>query len=60
MVSGVINGTQMSRVVHRYILKRVYRSAVTGRFVTKAYALENPDTTVLSVVRRPHYIWKAV
>lgn len=25
--------------------KWIYRSAVTGRFVSEAYALENPDTT---------------
>jgi hypothetical protein len=30
----------------------VYRSAITGRFVSKAYAEQHPDTTVRSVVGR--------
>lgn len=29
----------------------VYRSAITGRFVTKAYAEANPDTTIKQTVR---------
>lgn len=29
---------------------QVYRSAKTGRIVTKAYALRNPDTTFLDTV----------
>ena len=27
-------------------LWRIFRDAITGRFVTKAYAQEHPDTTV--------------
>lgn len=30
----------------------VYRSAVTGRFVSAQYAKENPDTTVRAEVKR--------
>lgn len=33
-------------------IRYVYRSAITGRFVSKAYAEQNPDTTVCSVIRR--------
>lgn len=29
-----------------------YRSAATGRFVTRAYAEANPDTTVSETVER--------
>ena len=28
-----------------------YRSAITGRFVSRAYAEANPDTTVAHVVK---------
>lgn len=30
----------------------IYRSAVTGRFVSKAYAKDHPDTTVSQTVRK--------
>lgn len=30
----------------------VYRSAITGRFVSKAYAEAHPDTTVRMQVKR--------
>lgn len=33
-------------------IRYVYRSAITGRFVSKAYAEQNPDTTVRSMARR--------
>lgn len=29
----------------------VYRSAITGRFVTKEYAKEHPDTTIMQMVK---------
>jgi hypothetical protein len=29
----------------------IYRSAITGRFVSRAYAEANPDTTCLHVVK---------
>ena len=32
---------------------RVGRSAVTGRYVTVAYALRHPSTTVIETVRVP-------
>ena len=35
----------------------VYRSSVTGKFVSKRYYLENPDTTYKSTVRTPRYEW---
>lgn len=30
----------------------VYRSAVTGRFVSKAYAAQHPDTTFAQTMKR--------
>jgi hypothetical protein len=32
--------------------KTVYRSAVTGKFVTKSYAVKNPKTTVKETVKK--------
>ena len=32
-------------------IRTIYRSAVTGRFVSRAYAEANPDTTVAHVVK---------
>jgi ethanolamine utilization microcompartment shell protein EutS len=29
---------------------RVYRSAITGRYVTAAYAAQHPDTTIAQTV----------
>lgn len=31
----------------------IYRSAITGRFVSKRYALRYPKTTIKQRVRRP-------
>ena len=35
----------------------VYRSSVTGKFVSKSYYLDNPDTTHKSTVKTPKYEW---
>lgn len=32
------------------IVRRIWRSAITGRFVSKKYAKEHPETTVQEVV----------
>lgn len=32
--------------------KEVYRSAVTGKFVTKDYADQNPETTVAETINK--------
>lgn len=34
-------------------MKRRYRSAITGRFVTEAYARKHPSTTVREVTGSP-------
>ena len=34
-------------------VRKVYRSAITGRFVTERYALRNPKTTVTETVKVP-------
>lgn len=35
----------------KQIKKYKYRSAITGKLVTKSYALQNPDTTVKELVK---------
>ena len=35
----------------------VYRSAITGKFVSKSHYLDNPDTTYKTSVRTPKYEW---
>ena len=37
--------------------KAVYRSSITGKFVSKSHYLDNPDTTYKSTVRTPRYEW---
>ena len=37
--------------------REVYRSSVTGKFVSKGYYLDNPDTTYKSYVKTPKYEW---
>jgi len=32
-------------------LKYRYRSAITGRFVTREYALRNPNTTIREAIK---------
>lgn len=34
-----------------------YKSAVTGMFVSEAFALANPDTTYMAKTRRPVWSW---
>jgi len=34
-------------------VRKVYRSAITGRYVSKKYALRHPNTTVEESVRVP-------
>ena len=35
----------------------VYRSSITGEFVSKSYYLNNPDTTCKMSVKTPKYEW---
>ena len=35
----------------------VYRSSITGKFVSKSRYLDNPDTTYKSSVKTPKYEW---
>ena len=37
--------------------RTVYRSSITGKFVSKSHYLDNPDTTYKSTVRTPRYEW---
>lgn len=37
--------------------KAVYRSSITGKFVSKSYYLDNPDTTYRTSVKTPKYEW---
>ena len=37
--------------------KAVYRSSITGKFVSKSYYLGNPDTTYRTSVKTPKYEW---
>ena len=37
--------------------RTVYRSSITGKFVSKSYYLDNPDTTYRTSVRTPKYEW---
>ena len=37
--------------------KAVYRSSITGKFVSKSYYLDNPDTTYKTSVKTPKYEW---
>ena len=50
-------GLTFVRIIDRYIDRKVYRSAVTGRFVSKSFAENNKDTTMEMVVKHPHYMW---
>ena len=40
------------RRVEALIIRYVYRSSVTGRYVSKAYAEQHPDTTYRSLRRK--------
>ena len=48
---------ELIRITTCWVPKEVYRSAVTGKFVSKRYYLDNPDTTYKSSVKMPHYEW---
>ena len=37
--------------------KAVYRSSITGKFVSKSHYLDNPDTTYKTSVITPKYEW---
>ena len=37
--------------------KAVYRSSITGKFVSKRHYLDNPDTTYKTTVKTPKYEW---
>lgn len=37
--------------------RTVYRSSITGKFVSKSHYLDNPDTTYKTTVRAPRYEW---
>ena len=37
--------------------KAVYRSSITGKFVSKRHYLDNPDTTYRTSVKTPKYEW---
>ena len=49
----------MERTEDRVMIGR-YRSTITGRFVSRAFALANPDTTYFAKVSRPKWTWKVV
>ena len=37
--------------------RTVYRSSITGKFVSKSHYLANPDTTYKTSVKTPKYEW---
>ena len=48
---------ELIRITTHWVAREVYRSSITGKFVSKRYYLDNPDTTYKSTVKRPHYEW---
>jgi hypothetical protein len=42
---------QMNKPRSKYFYVYVYRSSVTGLFVTKAYYIDNADTTFKQLIR---------
>ena len=48
---------ELIRITTCWVPKEVYRSSVTGKFVSKRYYLDNPDTTYKSSVNMPKYEW---
>ena len=49
--------TEMIRLTTYPGKRTVYRSSITGKFVSKSHYLDNPDTTYKSTVRTPRYEW---
>ena len=49
----------MERTEDRLVIGR-YKSSITGRFVSRVFALANPDTTHFAKVSRPTWTWKVV
>ena len=49
--------TEMIRITTYPGKRTVYRSSITGKFVSKNHYLDNPDTTYKSTVRTPKYEW---
>ena len=48
---------ELIRITTCWVPREVYRSSVTGKFVSKRYYLDNPDTTYKSSVKMPKYEW---
>ena len=49
--------TEMIRITTYPGKRTVYRSSITGKFVSKSHYLDNPDTTYKSTVKTPRYDW---
>ena len=49
--------TEMFRITTYPGKRSVYRSSITGKFVSKSYYLDNPDTTYKTSVKTPRYEW---
>ena len=49
--------TELFRITTYPGTRAVYRSAITGKFVSKSYYLSNPDTTYKTSVKTPKYEW---
>ena len=49
--------TKMIRLTTYPGKRTVYRSSITGKFVSKSYYLDNPVTTYKTFVRTPKYEW---
>ena len=49
--------TELIRITTYPGTKDVYRSSITGKFVSKRRYLDNPDTTYKSYVKTPKYEW---
>ena len=53
MVDAIdLSGARPTRVRDIFKPWRVFRSAVTGEFVSRAYALKNPEITVSQTIWR--------
>lgn len=48
---------EMIRITTYPGTKAVYRSSITGKFVSQSHYLDNPDTTYKTTVRTPRYEW---
>lgn len=49
--------TKMIRITTYPGKQTVYRSSITGKFVSKSHYLDNPDTTYRTYVKTPRYTW---